>query len=252
MKLKKISIMFIIVLISSIPLYGCTSKSTVDLKSEVALKNQTIEDLETKLKTNTDMIISLTTQKDSLTTEKGELQKKVSDLQKQLKSQQSTILSEALTVINLLKVKDMNGLASHIHPTKGLKFSPYSMIKASDLVITSTQIVSLLQSTQTSNWGIHAGSGDPIQETFSNYYDKFVYDVDFANPHLIGNNVVIGTGNMMNNIVQFYPNLTFVEFHFTGFNSQYGGQDWRSLRLVFEDVSGVWNLVGIVHDAWTI
>ena len=246
MKYKTISIVLTILLIS-MPLYGCAnndnSKATNDLKSEVKLKEQKISDLETKLKTNMDM-----------TTENAELQKKLIDVQKQVKAQQSTsVLNEALTVINLLKVKDMAGLASHIHPTKGLRFTPYSYIRLqSDLVFTSAQIVSLLQSGQSYNWGVYDGSGDPIQNTFTNYYNKFVYDADFSNPHLIGNNVVVGKGNMTNNIVQAYPNATFVEFHFTGFNAQYAGQDWKSIRLVFEDVSGVWYLVGIVHDQWTI
>ena len=251
MKFKAISIILTMLLLS-MSFYGCTNndnnnKATNDLKNEVKLKDQKISDLETKLKTNMDMT-------NTLTTGNSELQKKLIDVQKQAKSQQSTsILNEALTVINLLKIKDMNGLASHIHPNKGLRFTPYSYIRLqSDLVFTSSQIVSLLQSSQSYNWGVYDGSGNPIQDTFNNYYNKFVYDVDFANPHLIGNNVVVGKGNMTNNIVQAYPNLTFVEFHFTGFNSQYAGHDWKSLRLVFENVSGIWYLVGIVHDQWTI
>jgi len=49
-----------------------------------------------------------------------------------------------------------------------------------------------------------------------------------------------------------YPTASFVEFHFTGFDPQYGGIDWSSLRLVFENVGGNWLLIGIVHDGWTI
>lgn len=221
-------------------MFGCTNNKAT---SELKIKDDKIMDLEAQLKTNKELVDSLKFQNESL-------QKEITGL----KSQQSnSLLNQGLIVINLLKNKDMNGLASHIHPVKGVRFSPYSYIELqSDLVFTSQQIVTLLQSSQIYNFGVYDGSGDPIQVTFNNYYDKFVYDVDFANPHLIGNNVVLGKGNTTNNISQAYPNGMFVEFHFTGFNPQYSGMDWKSLRLVFEDVSGVWYLVGIVHDEWTV
>jgi hypothetical protein len=28
--------------------------------------------------------------------------------------------------------------------------------------------------------------------------------------------------------------------------------DWESLRLVFQEEGGVWYLVGVIHDEWTI
>ena len=64
--------------------------------------------------------------------------------------------------------------------------------------------------------------------------------------------LLIGKGNTLNNIAQVYPNGEFVEFHFTGFDTQYEGMDWTSLRLVFEENNGTWFLIGIVHDQWTI
>ena len=69
---------------------------------------------------------------------------------------------------------------------------------------------------------------------------------------MIGNNTAIGSGNIIDNVPTEYPDGEFVEFHFTGFDSQYEGMDWRSLRLVFEEHAGAWHLVGIVHGQWTI
>ena len=44
--------------------------------------------------------------------------------------------------------------------------------------------------------------------------------------------------------------------HFPGFDKKYGGMDWESLRLVFEDATlgggTELMLVGIVHAQWTI
>ena len=164
----------------------------------------------------------------------------------------SSLLPVALDVVNALKHKDMNAIPSYIHSTAGVRFSPYGHIDVQhDLQFSTSQLPSLWSSTEVYQWGVYDGSGDPTQLTFQDYFDRFVYDVDFANPHMIGNNVVVGAGNMINNIQQAYPNGPFVEFHFTGFDPQYSGMDWRSLRLVFEQENSEWKLVGIIHDEWT-
>jgi len=163
------------------------------------------------------------------------------------------LMQTALDVAVILKNQDMDTLATFVDPVKGLRFTPYSYIDtATNQTFTAAQIPTLLADTSTYLWGAYDGSGDPIQLKPQDYYDKFVYDVDFANPNLIGNNVAIGTGNMINNMSMAYPSASFVEFHFTGFDPQYAGLDWRSLRLVFEQTGGIWYLVGIVHDQWTI
>ncbi|MED0686500.1 hypothetical protein [Anoxybacillus ayderensis] len=181
-----------------------------------------------------------------------QLQKENEQLKTEEKQISSSLLSVALDVVTALKNKDMNTLASYVHSTAGVRFSPYGHVDVqNDLQFSASQLPSLWASTQVYQWGVYDGSGDPIQFTFQDYFDRFVYDVDFANPHMIGNNVVVGTGNMINNIQQAYPNGSFIEFHFTGFDPQYSGMDWRSLRLVFEQENGQWKLVGIIHDEWT-
>lgn len=181
-----------------------------------------------------------------------QLQKENEQLKTEEKQISSSLLSVALDVVTALKNKDMNTLASYVHSTAGVRFSPYGHVDVqNDLQFSASHLPSLWASTQVYQWGVYDGSGDPIQFTFQDYFDRFVYDVDFANPHMIGNNVVVGTGNMINNIQQAYPNGSFIEFHFTGFDPQYSGMDWRSLRLVFEQESGQWKLVGIIHDEWT-
>ncbi len=164
----------------------------------------------------------------------------------------ATPLTTAMTVIQLLKNQDMAGLQPYIHPVKGVRFSPYGYVDtANHLLFTATQAGNLMTDATVYTWGSFDGSGDPIQMDFPAYYSKFIYDEDFINPHIIGNNTLIGTGNTLHNIAAVYPGAVFVEFHFTGFDPQYGGMDWRSLRLVFENVGGNWMLVGIVHDSWT-
>lgn len=162
-------------------------------------------------------------------------------------------ITVAMNVLDSLKNEDMATLSTFVHPSNGLRFTPYEHIDIqNDKVFPASQITGLLTDTQIYTWGSYDGSGDPIDLNFSQYYDKYIYDEDFINPHIIGNNVAIGKGNTINNITTAYPNANFVEFHFTGFDPQYEGIDWKSLRLVFEDVGGTPYLVGIVHGQWTI
>lgn len=187
----------------------------------------------------------------------ADLEKRIKDLEENLESNNpntpSNLISTAIDVMELLKNKDMNSLSQYVHPTSGVRFTPYFNVNTqTDQVFTSSQVVGLMQSNQIYNWGVYDGSGEPIDLNFSDYYDKFIYDQDFLNPELIGNNFVIGKGNTEDNIAVAYPNGQFVEFHFTQFDPQYEGIDWESLRLVFEQYNNTWCLVGIIHGQWTI
>lgn len=251
---NKIKPLILAVLCLSLLASGCSKSPNETINQEALQKTLTLKEAQIL-----DLQSSLANQENiskQLTAEKETLQQTVDQLEQQNQQvplSQSTPLSLGLTVIQLLETQDMTTLATYIHPTKGVRFSPYGYVDAiNDLVFTAAQISTLLQDPQNYTWGSYDGSGDPITKTFANYYDEFVYDEDFANPHMIGNNVVIGTGNSLINIAQEYPNGQFIEFHFTGFDPQYSGIDWVSLRLVFEDVSGTLYLVGIIHDQWTI
>ena len=165
----------------------------------------------------------------------------------------NNLLLTTVNVLELLNDKDMDDLSDFVHPTKGVRFSPYGYIDVDNhLVFTAGQVDDLDDDTEVYTWGSYDGSGEDIDLDFDDYYYDFIFDVDFSDPELIGNNAIIGIGNSLINIEEVYPDGHFVELHFTGFDPQYEGIDWRSLRLVFETVNGDWYLVGIIHDEWTI
>ncbi|MCL7453861.1 MAG: SH3 domain-containing protein [Anaerolineae bacterium] len=167
----------------------------------------------------------------------------------------------ARTAQAILAVRDhdMQQLASLVHPVKGVTFSPYTNVRPlqgapgqADLVFSPDQVRELWTDSTEYLWGQYDGTGEPIEMTFGAYSQRFVYDVDFAQPDVIGFGETIGQGNTINNISEVFPGSTAVEYHFEGFDPQYAGMDWRSLRLVWEQVDGIWYLVAIVHDEWTI
>jgi hypothetical protein len=158
----------------------------------------------------------------------------------------------ASMVITALQTNDLTTLAQYVHPTRGVRFTPYTYISDTDLVFSQSVIPTLTSDTTVFNWGIYDGSGLPIDLTYNDYYAKFIYSADFANPEQVAYNKFIGSGNSINNLEEFYPDAEFVEYHFKGFDKQYEGMDWQSLLLVFSNEGGTYYLVGIIHAQWTI
>jgi hypothetical protein len=163
-----------------------------------------------------------------------------------------TLEETAERVINALRAKDLAAVAEFVHPSEGVRFSPYGYVQESHQVFMPGDLAELAGSEEVYVWGQYDGSGEPIELTFDAYYDEFVYTSDFANAEQIAVNQRLGQGNTINNISEFYPDSSFVEYHFSGFDPEYEGMDWESLRLVFKQENGTWFLVGVVHDQWTI
>ncbi len=166
--------------------------------------------------------------------------------------QQRQVSAAAKRVVTTLKNKDMRRLATFVHPTKGVRFSPYGFINTeTDLIFKKSQVPNLMLLRRTYLWGSYDGSGDPINLGFPGYYQKFIYDSDFARAPQVSYNRKIGSGNTTFNLAEVYPTGKFVEYYFPG-KRKSGGMDWRSLRLIFEKSGARWYLVGVSHDQWTI
>lgn len=167
-------------------------------------------------------------------------------------SEKAQVLAQSKRVVAALKNKNMKTLAILVHPAKGVRFSPYGYVNAeTDLIFKRSQISSLMLTRRLYDWGAEDGTGDQILLGFPAYFKKFVYDRDFARAPQIVYNRVAKQGNTIVNVADFYEGARFVEYHFPG-TRKFDRMDWRSLRLVYEKSDGIWYLVGISHDQWTI
>lgn len=164
-------------------------------------------------------------------------------------------------VIHAMKMKDATAISSFAHPEKGVRFTPYTYVSLEkdevfnlekDIVFNKEQLQNFFKDTDSYLWGYYDGSGFEINLTPSEYYEKFVYSNDFENAPEVGYNEVLSIGNMLENQFEVYDNAIVVEYYFPGFNPDYVGMDWKSLRLVFQQLEGDWKLVGIIHNQWTI
>lgn len=216
--------------------YEKTQVST--LNEEVDTLNDTVEALEAEVEEKESTIIDLEENIESLSSSQNPNQ----------------LVSEAFSVMALIANQDAAGLNAKVSPTEGVRFSPYQYVDENDHIVfhQNNEIPSMFTDTTNYLWGEYDGTGDDISYTFSDYYNEFVYDEDYLNPEILGINTVVSSGNTINNIEDVYPNAEYVEFYFDGFDPQFGGMDWRSLTLVFEEVSGTYYLIGVVHGSWTI
>jgi hypothetical protein len=156
-------------------------------------------------------------------------------------------------ILMTLKSEDIAAFAQYVHPVDGVRFTPYTYVQESDIVLLAENIVTQYEGDTVYTWGSFDGSGDPIGLTFSQYIDQFVWTQDFTQAEDVLWDDPQSRGNGINNAVEFYgPEARIVEYHFPGFDPQYEGMDWQSLRLVLKQHDGNWKLVGIIHDQWTI
>lgn len=167
---------------------------------------------------------------------------------------QDSILKDAtLQILTALKAKDYQTLSAYIHPSYGIRFSPYAHVDTlKDIHFTKDKFLDEAMHPNIFLWGNFDGSGEPIEMTLPNYLQRFAYDHDFLNAEKLSVNKMLGKGNTQNNLQEAYPGSAFTESYFSGFDQQAEGMDWSALKLVFKRKGDHWFLVGIIHDQWTI
>lgn len=155
-----------------------------------------------------------------------------------------------------IKSRDMQRLASFVHPRKGVRFSPYIHVDTKTTrVLSRRQVVSLYRSNRRLVWGLADGSGDPIRMTFRQYLKSFVYRLDLLTDREVGYNPAErrGPGTDINNLLETYPRSILVRYSHPGITAPEGGaMDWQQLWLVFEKWGGEWYLIAIANNEWTI
>ena len=157
----------------------------------------------------------------------------------------------AYAILDDIKARDYAALSRAVHPEYGVVFSPYATITLPSKMFTAAQISAFGSDAASYAWGVLDGSGEPIQMTPNDYFDRFVFDKDFTTAPAVGIDHVVRSGNALENIKETFPDIRFVDFHIPG-DECTGGMGWSSLRLGFEEYNGELMLTVIVHSEWTV
>lgn len=155
-------------------------------------------------------------------------------------------------VIGALAARDLEALKAYAHPERGILFSPYGHIDTETALVFKADELPAFDDGMVRTWGAYDGSGAPIELTFAEYFDKFLFNHDYTAAEQIGRNEILGQGNTIVNIADVFPGSTTFDYYFSGFNPEFEGMDWSSLILVLEQHEGAWYVSAVVHSQWTI
>jgi hypothetical protein len=151
-----------------------------------------------------------------------------------------------------LKERDGQALAALTHPSKGVRFSPYAYVQATNITLSAVQLRTAFTDPTKRTWGVTDGKGDPIILNFADYTGSYIYERDFAASSQTAFNKTIGSGNTIDNTASVYPDAILFEAYDPGPDPALKDLQWQSLRLLFERSGSGWYLVGVIHAAWTI
>lgn len=165
---------------------------------------------------------------------------------------QKSLRQAAQDIMDIVRSRDLDRLAKAIDPEQGLRFSPYAHIDSETAQHFEAAKLPSFKDTDKRIWGAYDGSGEPIELTFREYFEKFVYDQDFASAPNVSVNELVGKGNVEFNALDLYPDASYVEFHYPGFDKKNEGMDWESLIVVVRPVGDGWKLCAIAHAQWTV
>jgi hypothetical protein len=150
------------------------------------------------------------------------------------------------------KKRDGPALAALGHPSKGVRFSPYAYVQATNVTLTAAQLTNAFTDSTKRTWGVTDGKGDPIILTFADYTATYIYARDFASSSQTAFNKTIGAGNTIDNTADIYPNAILFEAYDPGPDPSMKDFQWQCVRLLFERSGDRWFLVSVVHGEWTI
>lgn len=163
------------------------------------------------------------------------------------------LTSFAFDVLEFIRDENFLLLSETVHPDFGLVFSPSATITLNSNMRFSAQQVSQFPTDNTVYiWGID-DAGVPIELTPIEYFNAFVLSCDYLNASLIGINRVVRSGNALENLVDTFPGVRFIDFHIPAEDRDTSDDlDWSSLRLGFEEHDNRLWLSVIVHSTWTV
>ena len=171
-----------------------------------------------------------------------------------LPSMAKTAEATAEILFKALMDKDWETFARYADPDKGTVLAKYGIVLPEDPVLKRMDWLSLFWDEGLHDFGFYDGSGFPVQETKSGYLDLF-FRTDVPRNDWKFSVAVSGSmeGRQAGELSPWsaWPSAVKVDFFWPG-TTKYEGMDWKSLTFVLEKVDGVWRLIGLVSNQWTI
>lgn len=159
----------------------------------------------------------------------------------------------AQEILNLSAQAKYADLVPYIHPTEGIRFSPYTYVDAKEHKhFTAAEFKDQVEAHAKDKvfWGTSDPLSEPIKLTVADYFKQFAHSKDYVGGRF-AYNATIGGGTTINNIGEVYPGAPFVEAYWAPADEEKAPFEWGSARLVFRKHEGKFYLIAWVNDAWS-
>ncbi|OGC45346.1 hypothetical protein A2V49_00885 [candidate division WWE3 bacterium RBG_19FT_COMBO_34_6] len=159
----------------------------------------------------------------------------------------------AQTILLNIEFKKMENILPYVGQN-GVHFKLYYTPNSeNETTLNINDFQNFFTDTKIYTWGIPP-SGIPIGATKANIY-KTIFDKTYSKAPNVGVNEPVLEPGSSSNIEQLTnelysgKNIMYVEYYYPPIEE--GGLDWSALSLVFEQVNGKINLIGIFNNTWT-
>jgi hypothetical protein len=128
----------------------------------------------------------------------------------------------------------------YFHPNKGVRFYPNGL-NVEGYAFTRSNVVEAVKDDTPIRWGDI--NGTPIEMSFQDYYEKYIYDLDYEKESLVNYNELYASGKSglsFSQIEERFPGCVFADYYKQG----------KSLILVFEKAEGrkSWYISAVIHN----
>ena len=163
------------------------------------------------------------------------------------------LLLRAKLALAAISNEDAETIASIVHPGQGIRISPDMNVTQESIVLKPKDIKEHLNDEKKFKWGIEDGTGDPIVLTLNEYLQTRAEIFSGVTDVLTGDIATIGKrrSSAPNTTATFFASdVLVVSYRIQASHPE--NHDWQTLWMVFRQKNGVWFLVGLVNDQWTI
>jgi len=140
--------------------------------------------------------------------------------------------------------RDGELLASLINPTTGVGVR---FIRDGNVITYFDNIKFIFETTYAADWGLAAGSGEPVKGSFHDIVLPSLDRTFTANAVTICNELKVGGATYIPEWP--YAGMDFYSVHFPG-TDQYAGMDWETWAVGIIQQDGNPKLAALVHFAW--
>lgn len=165
-----------------------------------------------------------------------------------------SLLESADLVLKALSTQSFEDLIMFQTEKKDIFFSPYLTFTKEDAACFSpTALAENKENNAILYWGVQDGTGDPLNLTVNQYFDRYVNRGDYLSEEVkILENDIQTLGNSMNVIPEVFPNHEYVSYNLPHDKDDAAEMSWKTLILVFERINNELKIKAVVNHEWTI